>query len=42
MPAILVETLMEGAVYVYNLDGTGQVKITSSDAATNQQFGSVA
>ena len=30
----------EGAVYVYNLDGTGQVKITSSDAATNQQFGS--
>ena len=29
----------EGAVYVYNLDGTGEVKITSSDAATSQQFG---
>ena len=29
-----------GAVYVYNLDGTGEVKITASDAAANDQFGS--
>ena len=29
-----------GAVYVYNLDGTGEVKITASDAAANDKFGS--
>ena len=29
-----------GAVYVYNLDGTGEVKITASDAAANDEFGS--
>jgi len=28
-----------GAVYVYNLDGTGEVKITASDAATGDNFG---
>jgi hypothetical protein len=28
-----------GAVYVYNTDGTGEVKITASDAATNDRFG---
>ena len=28
-----------GSVYVYNLDGTGEVKITASDGATNDQFG---
>ena len=29
-----------GAVYVYNLDGTGEVKITASDAANSDNFGS--
>ena len=29
-----------GAVYVYNLDGTGEVKITASDAAASDEFGS--
>ena len=29
-----------GAVYIDNLSGTGQVKITSSDIAANDQFGS--
>ena len=28
-----------GSVYAYNLDGTGEVKITASDAAANDQFG---
>ena len=28
-----------GSVYVYNLDGTGEVKITASDAAEDDQFG---
>ena len=28
-----------GSVYVYNLDGTGQVKITASDAAQSDHFG---
>ena len=28
-----------GSVYVYNTDGTGEVKITASDAAENDQFG---
>ncbi len=28
-----------GSVYVYNLDGTGEVKITASDAAAGDQFG---
>ncbi len=28
-----------GSVYVYNLDGTGEVKITASDGAANDQFG---
>ena len=28
-----------GSVYVYNLDGTGELKITSSDAAASDQFG---
>ena len=28
-----------GSAYVYNLDGTGEVKITASDAAANDQFG---
>ena len=28
-----------GSVYVYNLDGTGEVKITASDAAANDHFG---
>ena len=28
-----------GSVYVYNLDGTGEVKITASDAADGNQFG---
>ena len=28
-----------GAVYVYNTDGTGEVKITPSDTATNDRFG---
>ena len=29
-----------GSAYVYNLDGTGEVKITASDAAANDYFGS--
>jgi meiotically up-regulated gene 157 (Mug157) protein len=29
-----------GSVYVYNLDGTGEVKITASDGATSDNFGS--
>ncbi len=29
-----------GAVYVYNLDGTGELKITASDAAASNHFGS--
>ena len=28
-----------GSVYVYNLDGTGEVKITASDGAANDYFG---
>ena len=28
-----------GSVYVYNLDGTGEVKITASDGAQYDQFG---
>ena len=28
-----------GSVYVYNLDGTGEVKITASDAAAGDSFG---
>ena len=28
-----------GSVYVYNLDGTGEVKINASDAAQSDQFG---
>ena len=28
-----------GSVYVYNLDGTGEVKITASDAAQDNKFG---
>tara|TARA_A100001201_G_scaffold2342_4_gene5857 strand:- start:3568 stop:4707 length:1140 start_codon:yes stop_codon:yes gene_type:complete len=28
-----------GAAYVYNLDGSGEVKITASDAAANDEFG---
>ena len=28
-----------GAVYVYNLDGSGEVKITASDTATQDNFG---
>ena len=28
-----------GSAYVYNLDGTGEVKINASDAAQNDQFG---
>ena len=28
-----------GAAYVYNLDGTGEVKITASDASFADQFG---
>ena len=30
---------MSGSVYVYNLDGTGEVKITASDGAANDYFG---
>ena len=30
----------QGAVYVYNTDGTGEVKITASDAAAGDNFGS--
>ena len=29
----------EGAVYIYNLDGTGQTKITASDGADDDEFG---
>ena len=29
-----------GSVYVYNLDGTGEVKITASDGAPYENFGS--
>ncbi len=29
-----------GSAYVYNLDGTGEVKITASDAAVDDRFGS--
>ena len=29
----------KGAAYVYNTDGTGEVKITPSDAADNERFG---
>ena len=29
-----------GSVYLYNLDGTGETKITASDGATNDRFGS--
>jgi PKD repeat protein len=29
-----------GAVYIYTLDGTGEVKLTASDAAGNDNFGS--
>jgi Tol biopolymer transport system component len=28
-----------GSAYVYNTDGTGEIKITASDAADNDQFG---
>ena len=28
-----------GSAYVYNLDGTGEVKITASDAAAGDEFG---
>ena len=28
-----------GSVYVYNLDGTGEVKITASDGAQYDEFG---
>ena len=28
-----------GSVYVYNLDGTGEVKLTASDGANNDQYG---
>ena len=28
-----------GSVYVYNLDGTGEVKITDSSAYANANFG---
>ena len=28
-----------GSVYLYNLDGTGEVKLTASDAADNDRFG---
>ena len=31
--------LSSGSVYVYNLDGTGETKITASDGAFNDQFG---
>ena len=30
---------MSGSVYVYDTDGTGEVKITPSDAADNERFG---
>jgi len=29
----------KGAAYVYNTDGTGEVKITASDGAANDRFG---
>ncbi len=28
-----------GSAYVYNLDGTGEVKITASDGAADDRFG---
>ena len=28
-----------GSVYVYNLDGTGQIKITASNGAASDTFG---
>ena len=31
---------LSGSVYLYNLDGTGETKITASDGATNDRFGS--
>ena len=31
---------LSGSVYLYNLDGTGEVKLTPSDAAASDQFGS--
>ena len=31
--------VLAGSVYVYNLDGTGQIKITASDGAANDTFG---
>ena len=34
-----VNGIDSGAVYVYNTDGTGEVKITPSDAADNERFG---
>ena len=30
---------VSGSVYVYNLDGTGELKITASDGATSDKFG---
>jgi 6-phosphogluconolactonase (cycloisomerase 2 family) len=30
---------MSGSAYIYNLDGTGEVKITASDAAADDRFG---
>ena len=35
-----VNGIDSGAVYVYNTDGTGEVKITASDGATSDNFGS--
>jgi len=29
----------QGAVYIYNLDGTGEIKVTNSDAANGDKFG---
>ena len=34
-----IDKLNSGSVYVFNLDGTGEVKITASDAAEGDQFG---
>ena len=28
-----------GSVYVYDLDGTNEIKITASDGASNDRFG---
>ena len=36
---IVVGAYLADAVYVYDLDGTNEVKITASDAAANDQFG---